>query len=200
MLPRGREGVQTAVRALKKVVAPGQSGGDDRPVDPAGRSLGSGGTEHAGESGLQIRPGAKALVSDGDRFLLIEERRSDGSPFWTLPGGGIRPDESAEAALRRELAEELQCRSRVDAAMATFSYRHTSRPQTVSVYTVFGATLQSRPRPNRDEGVLGCQWTQLTRLPETTLPQVCRILHRTAVDLNTLDQSPGIVTSEEPTG
>jgi 8-oxo-dGTP diphosphatase len=50
---------------------------------------------------------AAVIVRDG-RVLMVHERsrRATGGEWWTLPGGGIGPDESAEQAMRREVLEE----------------------------------------------------------------------------------------------
>jgi 8-oxo-dGTP diphosphatase len=50
-----------------------------------------------------------ALLRDGQGRLLISQRRADQAhPLgWELPGGKIEPGESPEAALARELDEEL---------------------------------------------------------------------------------------------
>jgi 8-oxo-dGTP diphosphatase len=50
---------------------------------------------------------AAVIVRDG-RVLMVHERsrRATGGEWWTLPGGGIEPDESPEQALRREVLEE----------------------------------------------------------------------------------------------
>lgn len=53
---------------------------------------------------------AKALIKNADGKLLLVKEHSDN---WALPGGGIEQGESAGAALRRELQEELnivECR------------------------------------------------------------------------------------------
>lgn len=115
------------------------------------------------------RIGAKALIVDGDRVLLIEERRDDGSTFWTLPGGGVEPGESLRRCLRRELYEELQCGCRLEQLVTSCSYRHESRPATTTHYAVFGATVVSGPDPNPDEGVLRCEWRTPATLPAGTL-------------------------------
>ncbi|KGJ06404.1 ADP-ribose pyrophosphatase YjhB, NUDIX family [Paracoccus halophilus] len=45
------------------------------------------------------------LLTPDDEVLLIRVAVQNGS-FWICPGGGIQPGETAEEALRRELAEE----------------------------------------------------------------------------------------------
>jgi ADP-ribose pyrophosphatase YjhB (NUDIX family) len=58
------------------------------------------------------RRSARAILVDDDRRLVLIKRIKPGrEPYWTAPGGGVEPDDaSPEAALRRELAEELGAR------------------------------------------------------------------------------------------
>ena len=54
------------------------------------------------------RPAVRALVVDGEgRALLVQFRDVTGQTWWANPGGGIEEGEDVEAALRRELAEEI---------------------------------------------------------------------------------------------
>jgi double-stranded uracil-DNA glycosylase len=54
------------------------------------------------------RSAARALVVDeSGRTLLVQFRDSTGQTWWATPGGGIDEGEDVEAALRRELAEEI---------------------------------------------------------------------------------------------
>lgn len=115
-----------------------------------------------------LRIGAKALVRSGGRVLLVKERRTDGSCFWSLPGGGIKADESLPECLRREIREEVQCRSTVNDVVGACTYRHTSRPAT-SVYVVFETSLETEPEPNPNEAVVECAWFDPTDLPALTL-------------------------------
>jgi double-stranded uracil-DNA glycosylase len=54
------------------------------------------------------RPAARALVLDrDDRVLLVQFRDEQGQVWWATPGGGLDEGETQEAAIRRELAEEV---------------------------------------------------------------------------------------------
>lgn len=132
-------------------------------------------SRQAAETGakwFEPRSGAKALVTSGRSVLVVQERHADGSPFWTLPGGGVRDHECPAEGLRRELAEELDCRARVDDPVSAFWYAHDSLAATVSVYTVFDCSLLTGPAPNHDEGVFDARWVEPDDLPPATLPQV----------------------------
>lgn len=52
---------------------------------------------------------ARALLFDSEgRLVLIKRVRPGSPPYWTTPGGKVEPaDASLEAALHRELMEEL---------------------------------------------------------------------------------------------
>ncbi|MFJ7258740.1 NUDIX domain-containing protein [Streptomyces globosus] len=48
------------------------------------------------------------LVTDDDTMLVIRRTKPDIPAYWVLPGGGVEPgDESREAALHREIHEEI---------------------------------------------------------------------------------------------
>lgn len=56
---------------------------------------------------LRLREAARAVILDpAGRILLVRFEFPDRS-VWACPGGGLEPGESHEAALRRELREEV---------------------------------------------------------------------------------------------
>jgi 8-oxo-dGTP pyrophosphatase MutT (NUDIX family) len=119
-----------------------------------------------------VRRGAKALITTGERVLLVKERHADGTTFWTLPGGGVEPGESGVAALRRELAEELSCHAAVGDRVDRTVYAHRSDDRTLSLYDVYSCRLCSRVRPVPGEGILDARWVEPGDLPARTIPQV----------------------------
>jgi 8-oxo-dGTP pyrophosphatase MutT (NUDIX family) len=57
---------------------------------------------------VRVRRAARALLLDGDALVLLRRTVPGRAVYWTTPGGKIEPtDASREAALRRELDEEL---------------------------------------------------------------------------------------------
>ena len=53
-----------------------------------------------------------AIIVRGTQILLVEHRKR-GEHYWVLPGGRLEGLETLEAALRRELNEELSLDARV---------------------------------------------------------------------------------------
>ncbi|WP_299334202.1 NUDIX hydrolase [Haloplanus sp.] len=129
--------------------------------------------------GPRLRRGAKAVVSSSSRVLLVRERHSDGRPFWTLPGGGVHPEESLIEGLRRELVEELCCVPVVGRPTSTFWYAHHRPRDVVSHYTVFRCSVPGAVRPVKGEGILAARWVAPDRPPAGTLPQVRHLLAKT---------------------
>lgn len=143
---------------------------EDHPAQPTDPAVAS------DSSTVTVRRGAKALIGSSSRVLLVRERHADGRDFWTLPGGGVQSDESAEEGLRRELVEEIQCPAIVDAPVSEFWYPHRSSPGTVSQYTVFSCSVVSTPQPVRSEGILETAWIDPAKLPPRTLPEIRQFL------------------------
>jgi NAD+ diphosphatase len=57
---------------------------------------------------INIAAAVAALIPDGQGRLLITTRGKEPKKgAWDLPGGFVDPDEAAEAAVRREIREEL---------------------------------------------------------------------------------------------
>ena len=89
------------------------------------------------DAGGETRPRRSAILATRDdrgRVLLVRQR---GGPFkdaWLLPGGGLQPGETVEAALRREVREETGL-DIVDAAeVARYDVRAPSFHGEVALY------------------------------------------------------------------
>lgn len=128
------------------------------------------------------RLGVKALCVRENEVLLIEEDRDGGSSFWTLPGGGVAPGESVRTSLRREVAEELQCRVTCNKAVGTCRYEHTTFGDVTTVYVVFECALTSEPVPNRAEDIVSSDWVGPGELPPGLLAPVRDLLTGLAAD------------------
>ncbi len=66
-----------------------------------------------------------AIIMREGRIMLAQ--RPPGKKLggmWEFPGGKVEPGESAEAALHRELAEELGCSVRVTKTLAPFVHAY----------------------------------------------------------------------------
>jgi len=86
--------------------------------------------------GLQV---VAAVIQRADQRLLIgQRRRTDTSPLkWEFPGGKVEPNETLEAAIARELREELGATVLRSALIGRTTYQYPERePMAVHFFAV----------------------------------------------------------------
>jgi G:T/U-mismatch repair DNA glycosylase/8-oxo-dGTP pyrophosphatase MutT (NUDIX family) len=131
------------------------------------------------------------LVAADDRVLLVRYRNPETkATWWGTPGGGIEEGEEHEAALRRELREELgleefELGPLLSEHSRVFPWARRLVDQHSSVYVV--RVEAHEPQPTIDlvpEGVVEARWWSLAELevtgerlaPTTLLDDVRRVL------------------------
>ena len=90
-----------------------------------------------------------AVIEENDRFLVTRRQRGvhlEG--MWEFPGGKIGPGETHEAALRRELLEELDSDAHVHELLFEVTHPYSDRTITLFFYR---CTLAGQPRPMLDQ-------------------------------------------------
>jgi 8-oxo-dGTP diphosphatase len=122
---------------------------------------------------------AAVIIRDG-AVLMVRERlrgaggRHDGLEYWTVPGGGIERGEDAEAAVVREVAEEVRLRGTV--AEHLFDYPYPSGLTAAYLVTIADG---DEPAAGGDPGlacdcprITGVDWVPLPKLAGETGPTV----------------------------
>jgi len=94
-----------------------------------------------------------AVIERADRRLLIGQRRkSDTSPLkWEFPGGKVRDGESPEAALARELREELGVTLVKSVELGRVRHRYAETPDELEIRFFAAAIEESELTPHTFE-------------------------------------------------
>lgn len=105
-----------------------------------------------------------AVIVDGDKVLCALRSQAMALPgMWEFPGGKIDPGETPEAALAREIEEELGCRITVGEPVAecTYAYPHV----TVRLVTYRAQIVSGEPHPAEHERLGWFNFSELEALP-----------------------------------
>jgi 8-oxo-dGTP diphosphatase len=96
-----------------------------------------------------------AVIERSDRRLLIGQRRkNDSSPLkWEFPGGKVRNGESPEAALGRELQEELGVTLVKTVELGRTHYQYAGTPEKLEIRFFAAAIAESELVPRTFEKI-----------------------------------------------
>lgn len=115
----------------------------------------------------RLTMGARVMVVDGDKVLLIRHRHV---PGWQFPGGGVSPGETLEHAGARETLEETGYR--VIGSLQLFGIYHNTSPVTDRDHVAFFICTQFEKafdhKPDREIAEVG--WFDRHALPDKVTP------------------------------
>ena len=128
-----------------------------------------------------------AIISDGDRILATERGYGPWKDWWEFPGGKMEAGETPEAALVREIREEMAAEIRIDSFLHTVEWDY---PEFHLTMHCFMCSLLSEARFLEHEAARWLDASQLHSvrwLPadEGLLPMISAILKNPKKDLQT---------------
>ncbi|HUC53343.1 MAG TPA: (deoxy)nucleoside triphosphate pyrophosphohydrolase [Candidatus Cybelea sp.] len=96
-----------------------------------------------------MRTVVAAVIARSDRRLLIGQRRkTDSSPLkWEFPGGKVRDGESPQAALARELREELGVTLLTSVELGRVRHQYAETPEELEIRFFAAAIAESELAP-----------------------------------------------------
>jgi len=105
-----------------------------------------------------------AIILRQQQILLVEHRKRN-QRYWVLPGGRLEGHETLDAALRRELKEELGLEAQVGPLVIVCE---SLAPDRHVVNLIFHAEIGETAEPQldpRDAVLAGWQWVSVDQLP-----------------------------------
>lgn len=75
-----------------------------------------------------------AIICDGNRIFATQRGYGEWKDWWEFPGGKMEPGETPEAALQREIREELATEIAVESLLTTVDYDYPKFHLTMHCY------------------------------------------------------------------
>ena len=123
-----------------------------------------------------------AVIVRAGQLLLVEHRKR-GQRYWVLPGGRLEGRETLDAALRRELQEELRLTARVGSLVIVCE---SLAPDRHVVNLIFQGEIGESAEPvldQRDPVLAGWQWVSVEQLPRLDFrPPIADAVHAVIAD------------------
>jgi len=104
--------------------------------------------------------GVKCVIQNGREILMI--RNTYGPGWWTFPGGGIKRNETAEQAVKREVIEEVGISIKDLRKIGEFTSTAEYKKDTISVFV--GISENNNITIDEKE-ILEAQWFFSNNLP-----------------------------------
>jgi ADP-ribose pyrophosphatase YjhB (NUDIX family) len=110
---------------------------------------------------------AQCIVYRGDRILMVKQKMNN-QEWWCLPGGGVKPGETAQEGALRELEEE--CCVAGEIRRETAHYDNGNSDDTITFLVEIGSReprMGVDPEFERENQILAdMQWLTLAEIPE----------------------------------
>jgi 8-oxo-dGTP diphosphatase len=122
---------------------------------------------------MMMRTVAAALIEREGRLLVGQRRRADSFGLkWEFPGGKVRPNETPEQGLARELREELGVESVIGAEVYRTRHRYKELSHEL-LLIFFAARLEGEPSNLAFEQI---RWVEKNRLDALEFLPADRVL------------------------
>jgi ADP-ribose pyrophosphatase YjhB (NUDIX family) len=111
------------------------------------------------------RLGCGAAIVDRNRLLLIKRRKNPEAGYWGLPGGKVDPSEDIEAAVRREIAEELGIELALQRLLRLTQFVDAGSGDLWVAPVLLASVRSGMPQINEPQALAELAWFALDRLP-----------------------------------
>lgn len=115
-------------------------------------------------SRIEVRSAGMCVL--GDRLLLVNHERA-GRSYWVLPGGRVEHGETLDAALRREMKEELTLEVTVGPLVIVHDFISERRHVVVNVFRV--DVEHAEFTVNQGPRLKAARWVELAQLDQLDL-------------------------------
>ena len=104
-----------------------------------------------------------AIVEQDGKFLLVEEKTTDGIRL-NQPAGHLENNETLLQAVMRETDEETAYRFQPEALLGVYHWKHPDKDLTYLRFAFIGSVSDHRPQQQLDDGILRAVWLDLEQI------------------------------------